>query len=161
MAEKKKMKEEGVAVLMRHGVFLLMLLLVVNILGLLAYRFLEMNEQRFDLEQLAGRIPHDETVFNQLNESGISELPGGVLVLKEDGNGDSDDRFKETVINQREYLAYRSDDGYIVATPERSLNRETRLMGYVLLAVYVAQLVLFAGWWLFMRERVREQFIVH
>lgn len=145
----------GLGAVRNYGILVLVALLALNGVTLGVLNWFETNDIRNELVTLSEKLPVPVTGA-QKTEQTIS-LPDDILsfhVTKMERTG-----FYETKISDKEYLAYANpNNNYILVKSEGLIKHEVQNFALALLALYLGEVVILLGWWLFVRTKVRELF---
>lgn len=145
----------GLGAVRNYGILVLLALLALNGVALGALNWFETNDLRSELSTLSEKMPASGSTKAEQTIT----LPEDILsfhVANMERTG-----FYETTINEKEYLAYANpDNNYILVKSEESIKHEVQNFALALLALYVGEVVILLGWWLFVRTKVRELFEV-
>lgn len=143
----------GLGAVRNYGILVLVALFALNGITLAALNWFETNDLRSELVTLSDTLPAPGA---PKTEQTIS-LPEDILsfhstTMEKTG-------FYETSINKEEYLAYANpNNNYILMKSEESIKHEVQNFALALLALYLGEVVILLGWWLFVRTKVRELF---
>lgn len=143
----------GLGVVRNYGIMVLFALLALNGVTLWGLHWVETNDARNELIRYAGTLPSPD--INQPKQT--INLPEDIIALRTK----TIDRvgFYETAIGGQDYLAYAdTNKQYILMKSEAPIQRETQSFTIALGSLYLGELVLMLGWWLFVRSKVREIF---
>jgi len=143
----------GLGAVRNYGIMVLVALLILNGVALGTLNWLETNDIRSELASLAEKLPSPSAAKTEQ----VIVLPADIIsfrVSKVERVG-----FYETKIEDMEYLAYGSaDKNYVLMKSEDSIKHEVLNFAFALFALYLGEVVILLGWWLFVRTKVRELF---
>jgi hypothetical protein len=133
----------------KYALILLVVLLVINVAAYFTFRLLEINEMRWELADY----------YKNGSYKNQEIYPGGIVMLKNIG-GEKKEGYYEQKINDQEYLIYNpTGTDLIFAKSEREMAPELSRMAIIIAVLYLAELILFFGWWKYIKDKFEELFI--
>ena len=153
MEKNEILVDRGMGQVRNYGIAVLLALLALNGVALGALHLIESNDTRNELIKYAETIPApDVTKAEQ-----TIHLPEDIIALR----SENIDRagFYETSIGEQDYLVYGDvNKHYMLMKSEETIQKEIFSFGMALSALYVGEVIILLGWWLFVRTKVREVF---
>ena len=147
----------GIKEVRRYGIIVLGALFLLNVVTLGALHWIESDQLHRELVKYMETIPAPDSA---ITEQTIL-LPEDVLSFQLK----SSDRtgFYETSLgigkDKQDYLAYADPEKkYVLMKSEAHIQEETRGFAITLLALYIGEIILLLGWWIFIRSKIHEIF---
>lgn len=143
----------GLGNVRNYGVFVLIALFALNAGALGILNWIETNDIQSELVTLSANLPSPGT---EKGEQTIN-LPDDVIALHVTTKEHTG--FYETSSVGKEYLAYANPEkNYVIMKSEQEAKREVQDFAMTLTVLYLGEVILLLGWWLFLRTKVRELF---
>lgn len=144
----------GLGAVRNYGIFVLVALFGLNGSALMAINWYETNDIQNELMSYSQTLPEHSTIKKEQTIN----LPDEILSFP---GKTGEIGFYEKKLADHEYLAYANKDkDFVLMKSEESIKHELRIVAMVLSAVYLGEVAVLFGWWLFVRSKVRELFEV-
>jgi len=147
--------KRNIKALRSYGEILLVVLFVMHLMAFAAFRLVERDAIRIELQEYARQFPTEG--FGDHADK-ISRFPDGIIVLRSDNNHE-DGGFYETHIGHNELYVYEVPySNLIVAKSEDSLEYQLLNVGFIIGILYIVEVFVLLGWWFFLQEKIKQLF---
>lgn len=149
-------KNRNIKVIRSYGGILLIVLFFMHSMAFVAFRFVERNAIRTELQEYAKQVSV-QGLDEQANE--IYQFPDGIIVLHSN-TPHGEKGFYEIQIGYKEFFVYaRPGSNILVAKSEHVLQFELIKVAFIISILYITEVILFLSWWFFLRDRIFHLFL--
>lgn len=135
-------------VIKKYAFMLAGVLLLIHIFAFFAFIWTESSEARWELVDYYTNTYRENPGFYY----------NGIVVFK-NTNGEQKYGFSEQKINSEEYLIYRPEGTDLTfAKSEKEMAPELMRIAILLSILYIAEIALFFGWWMYAKSEFKELF---
>lgn len=141
---------------LKHGLWLIALLLVFHVIAFGVFYFLEVREIRADLVRLS-----ETTNTDLFNSRYLQETPSESSVVLRRDEDEGEEGFSERRIGGHDFYVYQNPDSkYIVAKSEEGLQSELVKVGAILAVLFFVECLTFFFWYSNIKELLKEIFSI-